>query len=112
MYNLGAGDEMGIPTGIVVGYSLPEECTSCGESNGLPLPIPGMRRVQQATSEPVPQHQAYMSPMTPAIRSTSELYSPHGQDSPSMPISTSSELAFALESKHPELVSNILSCDR
>jgi hypothetical protein len=104
VHNLGTGEEMGIPTGIIVGYSPPVEYASYGGANGLSLSIPDM---QQAQSEP--QHQAYVSP-TPAIGIASEIHG-HGQDAPSMPISTSSELAFALERKRPELVSNILSCD-
>ena len=109
-HNLGTGEDMSIPTAIVVGYSPPEEYASYGGADELPLSISDMRRLQQAQSEPLLQHQAYVSPSTPAISTTGEIHGPHEQDAPSMPISTSSELAFALESKPPELVSN-MSCD-
>lgn len=101
MHNLGTGEELGIPSRIVVGYSPSEEYNSYGETDRLPLSISDMRRLQQTQSEPLRQHQAYVSPSTPAIGEI------HGQDAPSVPISTSSELAFALESKAPELVSTI-----
>ena len=89
------------PTRLVVGYSPSEEYNSYGETDGLPLSISDMRRLQQTQSEPLRQHQAYVSPSTPAIGDI------HGQGAPSVPISTTSELAFALESKPPELVSTI-----
>jgi hypothetical protein len=100
--DVGTGEEMGIPTGIVVGYSPPEEYASYGGADGLPLSIPDMRRMQQAQSESLRQHQAYAAPITPAIDTANGIHT-HGQDAPGMPISTSSELAFALERKHPEL---------
>jgi hypothetical protein len=111
VHNLG-GDEMGISAGIVVGYSPPEEYASYGGSEGLPLSIHDMRRLQQAQSEQQQHHHhqaSYVTAVSPAIGTASELQIPHGQDTPSVPISTSSELAFALESKAPELVSNFLS---
>jgi len=94
-------EEIRIP---VVGYSPSEEYNSYGETDRLPLSISDMRRLQQTQSEPLRQHQAYESPSVPAVGATRQI---HGQDAPNMPISTSSELAFALESKPPELVSTI-----
>ena len=105
IHDFGPGDETRIPSTIVVGYSPPEEYGAYDGSDRLPLSIPDMRRLQQTPSEPLGQHQTYVSPVTSGIGTASEVQSPHGQDSPSVTISTTSELAFALESKPPELVS-------
>ena len=67
----------------------------------------GVELVDQQEDVHQPQFASPSSTISPGSEPGSTGQSPHAQDASSVPISTSSELAFALESKLPEGVSTL-----
>lgn len=99
---------MGMETGVVVGYSPPEQYASYQGTEGRPLvhsEVHQLQQQQQDEPESLQHCQTYASPITPSTVTGSDMQTPHAHEPPTILMSSSSELAFALESKTPELVS-------
>lgn len=100
---------VGIDNGMRMGrrYSTNDEYGTYLGSEEVTVIGSDMHRQQQ--EQPESRHlsaqQVYPSPVSSISVDGGDVSTPLVQDPSSIPIATSSELAFALESQHPELVS-------
>jgi hypothetical protein len=105
---VGIDDCMRMGTGLVP-YSTSEEYGAYAPDEEITFVASDMHRLQQEQQESQhlsAQHsQVYTSSVSSSSVNGGDVPTPLAQDT-SIPIAASSELAFALESKHPELVSN------
>ena len=104
---------MGMGAGVVVGYPPPEEYASYQGTEGTPLVHAEVHQLQQQQQqqqqderESLQHCQTYVSPITPSTVTGSDIQTPHAHEPPAILMDSSSELAFALKSKNPELVSS------
>ena len=106
---VGIDNCMRMGTGLVP-YSTSEGYCAYAADEEITLVGSDMHRLQQEQQESQhlsAQHsQVYTSSVSSSSVDGGDVPTPLAQDTSSIPIAASSELAFALESKHPELVSN------
>jgi len=104
---VGIDDCMRMGTGLVP-YSTGEEYGGYAADEEITLVASDMHRLQQEQQESLSaQHsQVYTSSVPSNSVNGGDVPTPLSQDTSSIPIAASSELAFALESKHSELVSD------